>query len=46
MMLPDARLLTVENAAHAPWIEAPDVVQPAIQEFLDGRWPDRAGNLL
>lgn len=36
--LPNARLLTVEGAAHAPWIERPAVVA-AIAEFLDGAWP-------
>jgi proline iminopeptidase len=34
-MLPHARLVTIENAAHAPWIEAPDVVFGAIETFLD-----------
>lgn len=41
-MLPNARLLTIENAAHVPWIEAPDIVMPAIRTFLDGHWPDAA----
>lgn len=40
--LPEARLLTVDNAAHAPWIEAPGVVCDAIGTFLDGRWPPGA----
>jgi proline iminopeptidase len=39
-ILPEARLLTVEHAAHAPWIEAPELVLGAIRMFLDGRWPD------
>jgi len=34
-MLPNARLLTVEDAAHAPWIEAPEQVMPAIRTFLE-----------
>jgi pimeloyl-ACP methyl ester carboxylesterase len=38
----DARLLTLDDVAHAPWIEAPDVVVPAIRDFLDGKWPERA----
>ena len=42
MTLPNARLLAVENAAHAPWIEAPERVLGAIQTFLDGNWPDAA----
>lgn len=41
-MLPNARLLTVERAAHAPWIEAPDLVFGSIDTFLNGRWPDAA----
>jgi hypothetical protein len=38
--LPNARLLTVENAAHAPWIEAPDLVFGSMSTFLDGAWPE------
>lgn len=45
MFWPNARLLTVDNVAHAPWIEAPDFVQPAIRDFLDGRWPQGAQRL-
>ncbi len=40
--LPDARLLTVANAAHIPWIEAPELVFGAVKTFLDGSWPERA----
>ena len=43
MMLPNARLLTLRNVAHAPWIEAPEPVFAAIRDFLDGRWPESAG---
>jgi proline iminopeptidase len=39
-LFPNARLLTVENAAHAPWVEAPDIVLPALRGFLEGRWPE------
>jgi proline iminopeptidase len=42
LMLPEARLITVENAAHLPWIEAPDQVFGSIRTFLDGAWPDAA----
>jgi pimeloyl-ACP methyl ester carboxylesterase len=42
MQLPDARLVTVENAAHAPWIEARELVFGSIQTFLDGAWPEAA----
>jgi proline iminopeptidase len=40
--LPDARLLTVDAAGHAPWIEAPDQVLSAMAEFLAGGWPAEA----
>lgn len=42
LMLPNARLITVENAAHVPWIEAPETVFGAIRTFLDGKWPEAA----
>jgi proline iminopeptidase len=42
LMLPNARLVTVDNAAHAPWIEHPDTVFGAIETFLDGAWPESA----
>jgi pimeloyl-ACP methyl ester carboxylesterase len=34
-LLPNARLVRIEHAGHAPWIEAPQVVFSAIDEFLD-----------
>jgi pimeloyl-ACP methyl ester carboxylesterase len=34
--------LTIDKAAHAPWIEAPDLVFAAIETFLTGTWPDAA----
>jgi proline iminopeptidase len=42
MMLPNARLVTLDNAAHAPWIEARDEVFGAIETFLGGEWPPAA----
>ena len=42
LMLPNARLVTVENAAHLPWIEAPEKVFGSIKTFLDGTWPEAA----
>jgi proline iminopeptidase len=42
MMLPNARLVSVENAGHAPWVEAPELVFGAIEQFLDGTWPEVA----
>jgi proline iminopeptidase len=41
-MLPHARLLTVPNAGHAPWVEAPAVVFDAVRTFFDGAWPEAA----
>lgn len=40
--LPNARLLTVPEGCHAPWIEAPDLVFGSIDGFLNGRWPETA----
>lgn len=42
LTLPDARLITVEGAAHQVATDAPDVLLPAIDEFVSGRWPGRA----
>jgi len=42
MILPDARLVTVNNAAHVPWIEAPETVFGATETFLNGAWPETA----
>lgn len=42
MSLPNARLVTVENAAHAPWVEDPEKVFGAMETFLDGVWPPSA----
>jgi proline iminopeptidase len=39
--LPKARILTVPEGGHAPWIEAPQVVA-AVGTFLGGAWPDGA----
>jgi pimeloyl-ACP methyl ester carboxylesterase len=41
LLWPDARLVTVKNAAHAPWIEGPQVLED-IQTFLNGAWPEQA----
>jgi len=37
--LPNARLLTIENAAHLPWIESPASVFTSTKVFLNGEWP-------
>lgn len=41
-LLPNARLLTVDRAAHVPWIEEPNLVCGAIETFLGGAWPSAA----
>ena len=40
--LPDARLVTVDNAAHVPWVEDPDKVFGAVDTFFGGAWPETA----
>jgi proline iminopeptidase len=42
LTLPNARLITVERAAHQVTADAPEVVLPAIETFVAGRWPERA----
>jgi proline iminopeptidase len=42
MSLPDARLVTVRGAAHQSFDEFPEIVLPAIETFLRGRWPSVA----
>jgi pimeloyl-ACP methyl ester carboxylesterase len=42
LLLPNAQLVTVENAGHAPWIEAPEKVFGAMNTFLGGAWPESA----
>jgi proline iminopeptidase len=39
LMLPNARLLTVKDAAHQVFAEYPEIVLPAIRIFLNGKWP-------
>jgi len=41
-LLPNARLVTVENAGHMPWIESPAEVLGAIETFLTDPKPARA----
>jgi pimeloyl-ACP methyl ester carboxylesterase len=37
--IPNGRLLVIPDAVRAAYAERPDAVFPAIDEFLDGRWP-------
>lgn len=40
--MPNARLLELKGIGHFPYIEAPDVFYPAVDQFLRGNWPERA----
>jgi len=42
LTLPDARLVTVEGAAHCAWADDPGRVFGAIEAFLGGAWPEEA----
>ncbi len=42
--VPDARLLVVPGTGTTPIAERPDVVHPAIDRFLRGRWPREAAD--
>ena len=42
LLLPTARLIRIEGAAHMSWVKFPDTVFPNIDVFLSGQWPDRA----
>ena len=38
-ILPEARLVTVEGAAHASWADDPVTVFGAMRHFIRGDWP-------
>ncbi len=42
LLLPNARLLTVKNAAHQVFAEYPKIVRSAVRTFLAGSWPAAA----
>jgi proline iminopeptidase len=37
--LPNARLLLIPNAGHANWVDQPEAVTSAMDEFFRGKWP-------
>jgi len=41
-LLPDARLITIDGAAHMSWVEFPEIVFLSIDAFLKGQWPEKA----
>ena len=42
MLLPNARLITIDGAAHMSWVEFPEIVFPGMDLFLNGQWPEQA----
>ncbi len=46
MLLPNARLLTIEGGAHQSFSEFPEIVFPAIRAFLNGKWPSAAEKVI
>jgi pimeloyl-ACP methyl ester carboxylesterase len=42
LLLPNARLITIDGAAHMSWVEFPELVFPNIHLFLNGQWPPQA----
>ena len=42
MLLPNARLITIDGAAHMSWVEFPEIVFPSMDLFLNGQWPEQA----
>ena len=42
VVLPNARLITIDGAAHMSWVEFPEIVFPSIDVFLNGQWPEHA----
>lgn len=46
LRLPNARLLRADGCGHLPYLESPALVQPAIEHFLAGHWPEAAETVL
>ncbi len=42
--LPDARLLLIPQAGHQNWVDQPEAVISAMDEFFRGRWPASLSN--
>ena len=43
--VPDGRLVTIEGAAHALWLDDPATLGASIRQFLRGEWPPSAAPL-
>lgn len=42
LLLPNARLITIDGAAHMSWVEFPQLVFSSINVFLNDQWPEQA----
>ena len=42
--LPDARLLLIPQAGHQNWVDQPEAVISAMDEFFRGSWPAGSSN--
>jgi proline iminopeptidase len=45
-LLPNARLVTLQGAAHQSFAERPDAVRSAVAQFLRGAWPAAAEKVI
>ncbi len=41
----NGRFLNIHNAGHFPWLEQPEIFFPAVNQFLNGEWPEMSINL-
>jgi pimeloyl-ACP methyl ester carboxylesterase len=41
--LPNGRILLIPDAGHMNWLDQPDAVISALDEFFRGTWPQLAG---
>ncbi len=39
-ILPNARLLRIPASGHLPFVEQPEIFYPAVEQFLNGEWPE------
>jgi len=39
-ILPNARLLKISDSGHLPFVEQPEIFYPAVEQFLNGEWPE------
>jgi pimeloyl-ACP methyl ester carboxylesterase len=39
-ILPNARLFKISDSGHLPFVEQPEIFYPAVEQFLNGEWPE------